>query len=291
MAKKARKHIIEGYLLHDKFFVVNNDDPDLDKITIKLPDPPPLPTIDGYGLPAKDQYFTRAKMPARLVALEERAIENLRQQEIDNRLRTITGQGILEETWRIFEKDKHTYKKEIEWVQKQIYFVLNGYWCYINGKPTFIDGWQYAYNNFWIMLDVTKNDGYPEYRDRDRRWFHFARYCYVTTEDENGIDVGFRTCFGFMYPKHRRDGATYKALCIGYFLTIFKRGAHAGVQSFDDSNAHEHACAHFRADPLFWQGSVKTSLGNSPTRYFCQHLHQPDTDGRSCDIRKPARGG
>jgi len=263
MARKARKHILEGYKPHDKFFVVNDNDPDLDPITIKLPDPPPLPTIDGYGLPAKDQYFTRAKMPARLVALEERAVENLRQQELDNRQMTVTGQKILEETWRIFEKEKHNYKKEIEWIQKQIYYVLNGYWCYINGKPTYIDGWQYAYNNFWIMLDVTKNDGYPEYRDRDRRWFHFARYTYTTTEDENGVDVGFRTSFGFMYPKHRRDGATYKALCVGYFLTIFKRGAHAGIQSFDDSNAHEHYTEKlipaWQALPFFfrpvWQGS------------------------------------
>ena len=78
MAKKARKHIIAEYLSHDKFFVVNNDDPDLDEIKVKLPDPPPLPTIDGYGLPKKDQVFVRAKMPARLVAIEERAIENLR---------------------------------------------------------------------------------------------------------------------------------------------------------------------------------------------------------------------
>jgi len=240
MAKKARKHILEEYLPHDKYFVVNNDDPDLDEIKVKLPDPPPLPTIDGYGLPAKDQYFKRAKMPSRLTALEERAVENLRIIELGSRHETVTGQKILEEIWRIFEQDKHTYKQEIEWIQKQIYYIINGYWCYINGKPTYIDGWHYAYCSFWIMLDVTKNDGYPEFRDRDRRIFHFARYCYTTTEDENGNDVGFRTCIGFMYSKHRRDGATYKFLLIGYLLTIFKRGAHSGIQSFDDSNAAEH---------------------------------------------------
>jgi len=264
MGKKARKHILEEYLPHDKYFVVNNDDPDLDEIKVKLPDPPPLPTIDGYGLPAKDQYFKRAKMPSRLTALEDRAIENLRIIELGSRHETVTGQKILEEIWRIFEQDKHTYKQEIEWIQKQIYYILNGYWCYINGKPTYIDGWHYAYCSFWIMLDVTKNDGYPEFRDRDRKWFHFARYCFTTTEDENGNDVGFRTSFGFIYPKHRRDGATYKALCVGYFITIFKRGAHFGIQSFDDSNANEHyteklvpAWNHL---PFFfrpvWQGSI-----------------------------------
>jgi hypothetical protein len=263
MGKKARKHILEGYLPHDKTFTVNDNDTDLDPITIKLPDPPPLPTIDGYGLPAKDQVFTRAKMPARLVALEERAIENLRIIEMGSRHETVTGQKILEEIWRIFEKEKYNYKTEIQWIEKQIYYLLNGYWCYINGKPTYIDGWHYVYCSFWKMIDVIKNLGFPEYRDRDRKWFNFARYTYTTTEDEHGIDVGFRTCYGFMYPKHRRDGATYKGLCVGYFLTIYKRGAHAGIQSFNKSNAGEHYTEKlipaWQSLPFFfkpqWQGS------------------------------------
>jgi len=105
------------------------------------------------------------------------------------------------------------------------------------------------YNSWW-NLDI----GLPEYRHRDRLFFLFARYCSTTTtatffwrifdddggvqyfstetealrycgqnnilrQPENGIweiDYGRRTCLGFNYPKHRREGATYKGSLINY---------------------------------------------------------------------------
>ena len=42
----------------------------------------------------------------------------------------------------------------------------NGVWFMNNGVPTYITGEHYYYLN-WCKLDI----GYPEYRDRDRRFY------------------------------------------------------------------------------------------------------------------------
>ena len=43
-----------------------------------------------------------------------------------------------------------------------------GIWFMNNGEPTYMTGEHYYYLN-WCKMDI----GYPEYRDRDRRFFIF----------------------------------------------------------------------------------------------------------------------
>lgn len=249
------KKILAQYKPHDKVIVFHEDDPNLRNITIQLPDPPPLETIDGYGLPAKEQKFRVQKMPARLQRLIDKC-------------------ETVEEVWQEMERDQKLFEEEITWVKKQWRYRLYGYWCFIDGKPTFIDGWHHFYlNNF--HLDV----GLPDYRDRDRKFFIFARYCYTTKEAfykyriwnsgfnkwyytsdrkkyedavdgnvkcEAGdflIDLNFRTVFGFNYPKHRRDGATYK--CLNILLEMGTRTMsdgkfNYGIQSMDGASAEKY---------------------------------------------------
>lgn len=69
-----------------------------------------------------------------------------------------------------------------------------GYWFYNNGIATYITGDHYHYIN-WFKID----SGYPEYRDRDRRWFFHWNLC---DNDEE--------CLGQIYGKHRRDGYSYR---------------------------------------------------------------------------------
>lgn len=255
---KVPKNILDQYVEPDEYFMVHENDPDLEPVKVRLPKPPELHLIEGYGLPAKEQFFKAAKYPKRLEQLEHSVKQRLVADFSVNKKNVVTGQKILEETLKILNEKKKDYQDEIKWVFDQIYHVHSGYWCFINGKPTFISGWHYMYITFW-NLDI----GLPDYRDRDRRWFLFAHDCYTSTENEKGEDLGFRTCYGFTYPKHRRDGATYKCLCIGYCINLWKKRSLFGIQSFNDDNASEHfreklipawQKLHFFFKPM-WDGS------------------------------------
>lgn len=70
----------------------------------------------------------------------------------------------------------------------------DGIHLYINGVITFITGDHYHYLN-WFKID----SGYPEYRDRDRRWFY---HWYLCDNDQD--------CIGQCYGKLRRDGYSYR---------------------------------------------------------------------------------
>jgi hypothetical protein len=197
----------------DKFIIFNDNDKELTPIKVWLPKPPPIEEIDGFDLAIEDQVFTVQQYPSKLKKLE----------------RDCTT---LDEIWDKLNKNKQYYWQEIEFIRKQWIRRLNGYWFMCNGKPTYIDGWMYLYCNFYHL-----DTGLPKYRDRDRRFFIFARYCYTTTEDEKGNDVGYRTCFGFNYPKHRREGASYKAELINYEIISRTQEAKGGIQSMDESTA------------------------------------------------------
>ena len=242
------------YKQSDKVVVYHQDDDDLVTIKIRLPSPPPFKTIDGYGLPPEKQMFTAPKMPKRLVILEK-SCES------------------IGEVWEKLNHYQDIYQDEIAFIEREWDRTLHGYWFFSNGKPVFIDGWHYKYLVWW-KIDI----GLPEYRSRDRKFFHFARYCYTTTEAyypfrvidrktkailqyfhlekellrflkdkdpdivqaQKGdffIDLGRRICYGFTYPKHRREGATYKALEILVAIISITQIVHGGIQSLDGTSA------------------------------------------------------
>ena len=250
---KIARSILEQYGDYEKYIIVNDDDIDLYPIRIDLPEPPEYHLIDGWKLPAKEQYFRRPIIPERLQKL----------------IKTCKS---IDKIYLALNNDKKTYHDEIVWIYTQWHYRLNGYWFFNNGIPTYIDGWHWFYLSWWKL-----DSGYPEYRYRDRIFFLFARYAYTTTTatffykildaennemlfskeaeaykycttnnilrtPENGIfvkDYGIRTCMGFNYPKHRREGATYKASCIHYELISRTEEARGAIQSMDESSAYE----------------------------------------------------
>lgn len=225
--------VLKGYELPDKELRVNINDRDLIPIVIKLPQPPDYHLIDGFGLPAREQKWHPPKMPKRL-----RELEN------DPQFQTI------DELWNYLDDNQEFYQEEIEFIRTQWDRRFNGYWFFNNGKPTYIDGWHYFYCGWW-KIDI----GLPHYRDRDRKFFLFARFCYTDTRDfkhkgEKGvalkvnglfkfIDLLRRICFGFNYPKHRREGATYKAECINYEIISRNNQYWGGIQSMNDESARK----------------------------------------------------
>jgi len=262
--------ILYGYKSADESFTVNDNDPDLKSVTISLPEPPDWSLIDGWGLEAKDQKFRKAVYPARLKELEDKIIRSVEDNRASAKNEVVTVQRIIDEIWKQLEIKQNEYQDEIKWIEKQWYFILYGYWVFINGKPTFIDGWHYRFLNFWDLTDAT-----TEYRDRDRRFFHFQRYAFESTEDAFGKEMGHRTIYGTTYPKHRRDGATHKFLNIVYGITSITQGSLiGGIQSFDDDNASEQyrnkLLPAFKAMPFFlkpiWKGTQAPQAELSFTR-------------------------
>lgn len=71
---------------------------------------------------------------------------------------------------------------------------IEGVWFYNNGVATYINGDHYHYLT-WFKID----SGYPDYRDRDRRWFYHWELC---DKDSN--------CLGQDYGKLRRDGYSFR---------------------------------------------------------------------------------
>lgn len=272
-------NICEQYQDTDTHFIANID-PDLHPIRIDLPEPPAWFLIDGFGKKPKEQKWKVPQPPKQL-------------QELMDKME------FADDIWDEIESHQHKYKESIAWIKKQWYHRLNGYWLFIKGKPTFIDGWQYFYCGF-CKMDTGR---LPEYRDHNRRMFHFARYCYTTTvaprykqredksryivRDKDGNilfkDYGQRVCYGFNIPKARRLGATFMILCILLEIGTRTAGARIGLQSYTGENAEDHfqnkLVPMFRNLPFFFK-PLNDSSTNPKKEINCVSPARKNRDGK-----------
>lgn len=244
------------YLPADKYVVINDNDIDLRPIVLRLPEPPPLHLIDGYGLPPEDQRFKRLEIPRRLIDLEAEAVVKTKEELSTNKNNVVTLLKIQKNFWDLLYSRHKEMKKEIDFIRRVWWHRLKGFWFMNKGKPTYISGWHFYYLNFWTM-NTKDGTNRPSYRDRDRKEFIFKLYCFTTTEtfarlDDQGFaikeedgsykmrDMGQRVCFGEMQPKNRRSGNTNKGLSSGIeYVTRIERSHGMGIQSFSNQNAKE----------------------------------------------------
>ena len=61
------------YLPADKYVIINKEDSVIRPVVLRLPDPPDVKLIDGYGLPKVEQKFQRKETPDKLISIEHRA--------------------------------------------------------------------------------------------------------------------------------------------------------------------------------------------------------------------------
>ena len=270
------------YTPSDEFFVVNighpngkERDPSLTPIRISLPKPPKLSLIDGYGLAPEDQVFTRQLMPEKLINLESEVRRDLELRSKRNVNLRVNGYTIINEIWNRIENNRVYFEKEISWIRKMWWYRLNGYWFFCNGKPTFLSPWHFMYLNFW------KIEGriYPEYRDRNRKIELFWYYLRNTKEtfktiDKDGhpvlnedgeyemIELPFRTFYGPVEPKGRREGISNESQNAQYEETSRITGSIAAIFSTGEKSARD----------LFKDKTVK-SWRNMP------FFFQPNFDG------------
>lgn len=240
-----------------KYIFINDDDKDLIPIRIYLPKPPPRELIAGYGLQPKEQKWSVPKIPDRLKRLERNGSQP----------RTI------DEIWGIMEANPLKYVEELNFIKLQWYHRLYGYWFYNNGTPTYITGKHYFYLCYY-KLDI----GAPQYRDRDRKYwlgidfFENETYDFVK-KDKDGIaipetdergrryfsmyDTKRKLCMGDVYPKFRREGATYRAQCNNLETITRTKNAIGGIQSRDAEDAKkvftQHLVPAFKKLPFFFK--------------------------------------
>ena len=138
--------------------------------------------IDGYGLPPnKQKYDTYRNKGYYLVPHKLEGLGDVIRQK--RKLKDTDSQALYpEDYFDEIESDPLAFRDEIAWMKVQIKRAHQGYWCFINGKPTYIDGWHYTYLNYWKIENDKRADRLPFFRDVDRRIFLFYKWAYTTRE-------------------------------------------------------------------------------------------------------------
>ena len=239
--QKASKYA-KLYIPAQKHVVYNDDDAELKPIVLRLPEPPPLQYIDGYGLPPEQQFFTYQEEPPRLKQLALLAHEQA-DAKYEGKM-TLYMQIKL--FWQILSDEQEKYVDEIKFIKRMHWYNRYGYWFFLQGTPTWITPWHFYYLNFYYPN--TLRGRRVDYRDEDRQTEIFEWYCYTCTEvfkqlddkgnamrNENGdyemVDVGYRVCFGSIQPKRRRKGETMKASSKMLQCATMEREFHAASQA------------------------------------------------------------
>jgi hypothetical protein len=251
------KKIIEKYKNADKYVWLNTNDKDLHPIRITLPEPPDWSKINGFGKEASEQVFERESYPNKLKILENTLIQKSKD---NNTLKSPSAREkwVHKEIYKQLLSSRGKYKEEIEWIRRQWQLREYGNWYFINGKPTYLTGWQFVYCNYWKIEGLTDNDGVPEYRDKDRRRFAGIHYAYTCKEvpvvkkinkrgdptyeynDDGSLkmeDVGYRVFAGVNILKGRREGCSNIGQCIEACLITEARERHGGLTANRDGTA------------------------------------------------------
>lgn len=235
-------------------WVILNKDEDLTPIYISMPSPPPLELIDGYGLHPDEQVFKRKEIPQKLKSLEKRAFALMYDVEKANKQETVQGYKVYQKFWELLEEESQHYEDEIQWIKNVWWWRTYGYWCFIDGQPTYLPADYFDFLSFWYLQEA---ETYPDYRDDDRIKYLFAQYLesatetFVDIDNETGravkvdgkyrmVDVGSRVFFGDMEPKFRRCGATHQGchkVWKGNSTTLSSYGT---IVSMEGSNAEKH---------------------------------------------------
>ncbi len=143
-------------------------------ITVYIPPTPPLHLIQNFDKPLEEQKWARTDYPS---WWDEAYEEELEQREEDEEFR---------------DKRCEEFRRQ-EWDRRK-----NGHWCYIKGKPIYLPGKYYYYLN-WIKND----NGYPKFRDTDRKEFLFTHYCFENPK-----------CLGYLKIGPRGGGKTVREVAI-----------------------------------------------------------------------------
>ena len=164
------------------------------------PIPEDLTTVPGYGNPKAK--FQRTPIPE-YMAIEKSQIQT----DGSIRYTPLQQQFIREEVKKIFH---------------------SGHWVYIRGTLTWLTPWMYFGLNYW-KPSVETNDGFLEYRDRQRKILHFCWNVYQHHKE-----------LGVVYLKGRQEGLSTWGHLIMFWLAIRAERQNIGLSSSDQKLADEN---------------------------------------------------
>lgn len=121
----------------------------------------------------EDQYWERMRLPEDWT---KRRNEELDQQEVDPEFVDHDLEQVRQDAW-----DRR----------------LCGVWFKSNGKDVYVTG-LHAFYLDWIYIGNVNNNGYPDYRDSDRKFFYHLDYC-----------IQDPRCLGSLYSTKRREGKCF----------------------------------------------------------------------------------
>jgi hypothetical protein len=104
----------------------------------------------------------------------------------------------------------------------------SGEWVYIRGVLTWINPWMYFGLNYWRPA-VETNDGFLEYRERQRKILHFCWNVYQNHKE-----------LGVVYLKGRQEGLSTWGHLIMFWLAIRAERQNIGLSSSDQKLADEN---------------------------------------------------
>ncbi len=255
-----REDVAWSYQDAEEYIYINDTDEDLQKWRIKMPEPPDWGRIQNFGKHALDQFFVYEERPHRLDSLVEQVENEMNKRRNYHNTEPVIERMIYHGIWDTLRSKRKDYEEEIKWIQSQWYYMLNGKWIMIKGKPVYLSNWNWFYLNYWPLEGTGQ---LPEYRWRDMKWFHAQRYAYTTTETvdydehvtasgdvkynmvllEDGTprmkDLGHKTVYGTNNLKGRRVGETSKTGAINYCIAITGTDRNCGLQGNQESTASD----------------------------------------------------
>ena len=111
--------------------------------------------------------------------------------------------------------------KWIDYIETEFDRRENGFWFYVNGKPTYITGSNYMYLQ-WSNIDI----GLPDYREANRIYWLYWEAC--KADDR---------CYGMIYLKIRRSGFSFMSSAEGANIGTSIKNGRVGILSKTGSDA------------------------------------------------------
>jgi len=116
-----------------------------------------------------------------------------------------------------------------QFIKEEVKKILNtGHWVYIRGVLTWLNPWMYFGLNYWRPALETQ-DGFLEYRDRQRKILHF---CWNVHQHHKEL--------GVIYLKGRQEGLSTWGHLIMYWLATRAEKQNIGLSSSDQKLSDEN---------------------------------------------------
>jgi hypothetical protein len=245
-----------------------------------FPPKPPLANFVNFGLPKKEQRWSRTELPtfsAKDIEIwdgEEYDADFVFDWEMAVRQETIkrTGcdplnvdkQGKPKKVQGVVADEEYSMEVLDAFRQQELDRVFNGVWILINGKQRYLTGNHYFYLN-WFFIDGK----YPLYRSTDLEFFYVVEVVRQTDCPDLGV----------YYITRRGSGKSYKAGAVAYHTGIQKKYGHCGIQSKTDGDAE-----------TFFKTKILQPMTKMPEFLIPVHPHVGDiTQIKKLEFAPPAQ--